>query len=173
MKQIVIVSGAPGSGKTTLALPLARALNFPLVSKDHLKETLARTLGGGGDLQSTRKLGAAAMEIMWTLAEHMPQAVLEANFRPQSEYERHKLTALRAHIVEVHCDCGSDETARRFAARAANLRHDRSAHPLTALTPAMLAEYDRPVGIGCLVRVDTRAAIDVATLTREVTAAFN
>src|SRR4051812_24933063 len=37
---IVLVSGAPGAGKTTLARPLAAALGFALLSKDHIKETL-------------------------------------------------------------------------------------------------------------------------------------
>jgi len=31
--------------------------------------------------------------------------VIEANFRPYSEYEREKLSALAAHPVEVYCAC--------------------------------------------------------------------
>jgi adenylate kinase family enzyme len=34
--KIVLVSGAPGVGKTTLAVPLASALNFTLISKDDI-----------------------------------------------------------------------------------------------------------------------------------------
>ena len=34
-----------------------------------------------------------------------PAPVIEANFRPQSDYERQRLGALRARIVEVYCDC--------------------------------------------------------------------
>jgi predicted kinase len=168
MKQIVIVSGAPGAGKTTLAGPLAEALGYPLISKDYLKETLARVLGGGDDLQATRRLGAAAMETMWMLAEHTPHAVLEANFRPRSEYECAKLVGLNARIVEVYCDCGPEEARRRFAERAAKATHDHSAHPLTVLSSELLAEYDRPVGIGKLLRVDTRDDVDVASLASSV-----
>jgi hypothetical protein len=108
------------------------------------------------------------MEIMWMLADHAPHAVLEANFRPKSEYERAKILGLGAQIVEVYCDCGADEASRRFAERASRTTHDRSAHPLNALTSELLAEYDRPVGVGKLLRVDTRDIVDIVKLARSV-----
>ncbi|MEL7110657.1 MAG: AAA family ATPase [Pseudomonadota bacterium] len=45
ISRIVLVSGAPGAGKTTLAVPLALELGFPLFSKDFLKETLVDVFG--------------------------------------------------------------------------------------------------------------------------------
>jgi adenylate kinase family enzyme len=47
-RQLVLVSGAPGSGKTTLAGPLAAELKFALLSKDRInriKETPHDVLG--------------------------------------------------------------------------------------------------------------------------------
>jgi len=38
--QVVFVSGSPGAGKTSLAVPLAAELGFALVCKDKIKETL-------------------------------------------------------------------------------------------------------------------------------------
>jgi broad-specificity NMP kinase len=38
-RRLVLVSGAPGSGKTTLAVPLAAELGFALLRKDRIKET--------------------------------------------------------------------------------------------------------------------------------------
>jgi len=40
----VVVSGPPGSGKTTVARELARALGFPLLSKDTIKEAMMASL---------------------------------------------------------------------------------------------------------------------------------
>ena len=167
-RKIVIVSGAPGAGKTTLAVPLALGLRFPLFSKDFIKETLTEVLGdGSGDLASSRRIGGASMELIWSLARHAPQAVLEANFRPRSGYEREKLAGLGASIVEVHCDCGPTETARRFRERAAASGH-HAARALKEMPPELLDEYDRPMGIGSLVSVDTRTAVDLDWVLAEV-----
>jgi adenylate kinase family enzyme len=38
-RKLVYVSGAPGSGKTSLAIPLAAALGYALLAKDRIKET--------------------------------------------------------------------------------------------------------------------------------------
>src|SRR5690348_5875164 len=86
-RQFVLVSGAPAAGKTTLARSLAPLLGLSLIAKDDIKEALFDALGGPpGDLAWSRKVGGAAMETLWRLAEQSAGAILEANFRPHSAY---------------------------------------------------------------------------------------
>jgi adenylylsulfate kinase-like enzyme len=88
-RRLVYVSGAPGSGKTSLAVPLAAELGWALLTKDRIKETLHDALEPPEpDREWSRRLGATAMELLWALAADAPAVVIEANFRPYSEYER-------------------------------------------------------------------------------------
>jgi predicted kinase len=104
-RQAVFVSGAPGAGKTSLAVPLAAELGFALVSKDRIKETLHDGLGAPEpDLAWSQSLGAAAMELLWALAADAPSVVVEANFRPRDPYQAGSY-ALADHPVEVYCRC--------------------------------------------------------------------
>jgi predicted kinase len=170
-RHIVLVSGAPGAGKTTLAVPLALGLGLPLFSKDHIKEALFDALEGPAhDLAFSQRISAAAMDVLWTMAAWAPGAVLEANFRPHSEYERVRVLGLAAEVVEVYCACPPEEAARRFATRAALGRH--TAHPLTELSAEMLAEYSRPIGIGTVLHVDTSGPVDIPQIAARVRAAW-
>lgn len=164
---IILVSGPPAAGKTTLATGLAAALNLPLISKDDIKETLVDALDGpAGDLAWSRRIGGAAMQVLWRLAERCPAAVVEANFRPHNEYEQTRLRQLDAQIIELYCACPTDELLRRFAARA-HTAH--AAHPLTELSADMVAEFDQPMGVGHVIKVNTAGQIDLPALAAQIT----
>lgn len=163
-RRLVYVSGAPGSGKTSLAVPLAAELGYALLTKDRIKETLHDALGAAEpDLAWSRRLGGAAMELLWTLAADAPTVVIEANFRPYSDYERTKLSALAAHPVEVHCACPPRLALQRYNSRATH-----PVHVLATLPPEAMAEYDRPVGIGTVITVDTTVPVDVKAVAAAV-----
>jgi predicted kinase len=170
-RKIVLISGAPGAGKTTLALPLAERLRWPLISKDHIKETLFDSMGGVGDsLEESRRFGAGAMETLWALAARCPQVVIEANFRPRSDYERERLTGLSGQVVEVYCVCPTPEAIRRFKARGVAGVHP--AHPWRLMDDNVFAEFDRPMGAGQLITVDTTRPTDIDWIAAEVVRRF-
>jgi len=171
-RRLVYVSGAPGC-KTTLAAPLAAELGYALLTKDliketRIKETLHDALGAPEpDLAWSRRLGGAAMELLWALAADAPAVVIEANFRPYSDYERAKLSGLAAQSVEVHCACPPELALLRYNARVTH-----PVHVATALKLEAMAEYARAVGIGTLVTVDTTVTLDVAGVATAVRSCY-
>jgi predicted kinase len=169
-RKIVLVSGPPGAGKTTLATGLAPLLGVPLIAKDLIKETLWDALEPpDGDLEWSRRLGAASMELLWALAGQAPAALLEANFRPHSSDERTRIAALSARVVEIYCSCPPELASRRYAQRAADPSHHR-AHVRPTLSAELLAEFDQPVEIGEVIVLDTSGPVDLAALADQVRA---
>jgi predicted kinase len=173
--RLVLVSGPPGSGKTTLARPLAQQLGFALLSKDDIKESLYTAMGGApGDVAFSRQIGSAAMDVLWALAPHCPTVVLEANFRTGSAYERQKVAALLeagSQMVEVYCRVPRQEASRRFAERARQARH-HPAHALADLPPERMTEYEEPFALSPVIEVNTEIAVDIDSLAGRISALF-
>jgi predicted kinase len=167
VSRIAYVSGRLGAGKSSLAAPLAAELGYSLVTKDLVKETLhdALYVPGDGEIDEawSRRLGSASMDLLWTLAARAGDMVIEANFHPHSELELDKLRGLGDRVVEVHCACPAEVAVARYNARPRHEVHWRKTATLTTMD-----RYDRPVGIGSLITVDTTGPVDVASVAAEV-----
>jgi predicted kinase len=120
------VSGAPGSGKTTLARRIADELAVPLISKDAIKESLADGLGLPRTVEESSRLGDAAYAAMFALATSTLDAgsavVLDSNFRRgRSEGELVAAAAGRP-VRVIHCQAAPTTIERRYRGRAST-RH--------------------------------------------------
>ena len=65
---IIVVTGRPAAGKSTLAKWLSQKLKLPLVSKDSIREELFDRLGWK-DRKWAQELGKASVDMMFILRE--------------------------------------------------------------------------------------------------------
>lgn len=166
MPLFVLVAGPPGSGKTTLAVPLAAALGLPLIAKDVIKEVLMETLGSPATVEQSRILGRAAVETMLAVARTSPGAVLESNFSTDAVPS---LRSLEGTIVEVRCRCSRELALSRYRARAAH-RHPGHLDALRDESELWNEDVLVPLGLGPVIDVDTSVESDVVSLADQVRA---
>jgi predicted kinase len=123
---LVIVGGAPATGKTTLARTLGTSLGLPVITKDDVKEALA-TPFPTGDRDWSRQLGAAAYGALYAVAELVLVAghglVLESNFRAGISDAPLLALARLAPTVVIVCRVPDALRRQRFEERAAAGRH--------------------------------------------------
>ncbi len=114
---LILVTGQPGAGKSTLARQLAVELRLPLLAKDTIKESLAEALATDPvSITESRDLGDAAFEVVFgLLAEGFP-AIAEASWSPSDA--RPRLLALPHLLVELHCSCPPAVARQRYVDRA-------------------------------------------------------
>ncbi len=153
-----MVSGAPGTGKSTIARELGAGLRFCVLSLDPVKEALADVLGLGDEDWSNR-VGDAAAEVVFRLASEFPDAVAEGWWR---RARRDRAVAEFAGAAEVFCHCDPDLAAARSIARRETGRHPIHRDMINpdgvgaAAHIASLAATVIPLGLGGpLIEVDT------------------
>ncbi len=120
---LVLISGPPGAGKTTLGAAIARELGFPFINKDGIKELLFDTLGVK-DREWSRQLGIASTALLFHVIERQLAAgqsvVAESAFH--TAFDAPKLKRLqeryRFQTLEIHCTAETEALLARFVSRA-------------------------------------------------------
>ena len=161
----VVVSGPPGSGKSTLSSGLASTLGLSLLSKDTIKEALLARLPAA-DIAASRELGRASVDVLLSVAMTSRGAVLDSVWHRHEAAER--LRALPGLVVEVHCRVPAEVARRRYAERTGSraagffddergegeLVNEQTANPVNGGWPVIV--------------VDTSASVDIDALTKRI-----
>ena len=117
---VVMVGGAPGTGKTTLASRLANALELPLLSKDLVKESLMDSFGVP-DIAMSQRIGGAGWELLFLVAAWLLDArvgfVIEGNFEVRAAKPLRRI-ADRSRAVQINCQCSDSLSQERYERRA-------------------------------------------------------
>jgi predicted kinase len=128
---LVVVSGPPGSGTTTLAHVLARAIPCPAICRDEVKEGLVHAAGdytpAPGDALSYRTLDTF-FGIVRYLVDAGVTLVAEASFQ-HALWEPGLLPVLDlARVRIVHCRVDAAVARERIARRADETPARRAVH---------------------------------------------
>lgn len=166
---LILVNGAPATGKTTISRKLAKDLQIPRIGKDDIKEMLFDTMGHG-DLAWSQDMGAGVSEMLFTFSEVWARR--GRSLIAENAYYREFATPKFADIVrrhnvtllEIYCRADPGVRRGRFVARnESGERHpghiDQSYYDESdAQTEAKYA----PIRVGDFIEVDTTEFSDGA-----------
>ena len=170
-RRFVVVSGVPGSGKTTLARLLAPALGLTLLDKDAILERLFESRGRG-DAAWRRALSRESDSIFQAEALASGGAVLVSHWHlpgmpEDSGTPTGWLRELNA--VQIHCVCDSEVAARRFVERTRHAGHRDGSRSYVEILESICAVAScGPLNLGRRVDVDTSQRLDLERLIPEI-----
>jgi predicted kinase len=159
----VVVTGVPGSGKTTLGRALAQALEAPFLALDAIKERLYESSGGallGVDLRL-----AAERELSARLSAYEGRVVVDIWIQPGRDTARVAawLTASASRVVEVLCRVPAEVAVDRYRRRVRFGPHgpadEETLQRIRDATAACI-----PLGLGPCIEVDTSAPVAMGPL---------
>jgi predicted kinase len=162
---LIIVTGAPCTGKTSIAQYLAENFQLPVVYKDGIKERLFDRLGWKTDRQWSKLLSLASYDLLYYfIAAQLKTGrslIAEANFKADIDtpqilglHELYEFTTF-----QIYCHADQEILIQRFVERVnSSERHPGHIDQVMAddIRSSLLNNEYRPLDVGGqLVEIDT------------------
>ncbi|KAL0340436.1 UNVERIFIED_CONTAM: hypothetical protein Sradi_4560400 [Sesamum radiatum] len=180
---LIAMKGHPGTGKSTLANAVAKALKFPLVDKDHFRDcthTIQQVLMQASPATAAKLLNDLSYEAMWRVISTQLclglSVVVDSPLSRQAHLNR--LLEMASHsgarVVVVECKPGDEaQWRRRVELRGGGGGGSGWHKPSTWQEMEVLLEgyggcWDYDVGEVPKLVIDTIAPVEVAELVAKV-----
>ncbi|MEE3329554.1 MAG: AAA family ATPase [Myxococcota bacterium] len=168
---LIVVTGYPASGKSSLANRLAKRLQLPCFSKDAIKERLFDSLTRPDECREdentrdlSRTLSRTSIELLLDVVPPLLRAgrslIIEANFdRDRDSSALREAAQIRSRIVQIVCQCPEELLRRRFLERI-----ERGNRHACHDDRAYRQEFEERIRVGQCSALDIRGeVIDVDT----------
>jgi cytidylate kinase len=170
-RSIIVISGLPASGKTTLAHLLGEELGFAVIDKDDFLEVL---LGSVQEFDADFRFRCSrkADKQFEEAARAAGDVILVSHWQGSDEHHESGTPSawLREFetVIEIVCHCSVAMALERFKNRNRHQGHGDSRSDLNVLQHWFEEDSLRSsLGIGTLITVNTETFVDIKKLARE------
>ena len=150
---LIVITGRPGAGKTTLSEEISRSWYMPLLSRDRLKEGYVHTMGKGHNAlpeDANLTVTTAFFDMLEFMLDRGISVIAEAAFQ-HAVWEKF-LTSLadKAQIVVIICRVDGETALKRFLARGLSdekrehFHGDKGVQTLKAGERTVVGSYNEP-----------------------------
>ncbi|HSE29365.1 MAG TPA: ATP-binding protein [Candidatus Saccharimonadales bacterium] len=161
MNKLIIVNGAPGSGKTTLSRNLSAQTKIMLISKDDIKEFLFDRLGID-DVEWSKLLGSLSADFLIELARGILKSgrslIIENAFNPDFAGKQIKKIVEDfpdVEIIEIYCKVPYELSRQRFIERVKTGERHPGHRDFDRIDDYSRSAQHIPIGLDKLITINT------------------